>query len=317
MKITKKFIFKELGYYSALTVCAFLRAIATYVFIVPNAFAPGGVGGLSSVIYNFVAYYNLDLANAWFDASITSFVMNVPLIVAAFVKLDRRYAFSTCVCVGMTSLFMGLFSLVGFPTFRGSGLDSGVTVLASVAAGVIGGASFGGLILLGTSSGGTEIIAKISYEAKPDVNIQWQLFAVDSVVVLLSGVLGYITAEGADASAVFVSVATPVLYSFITLFVTAQVAEVITNGVQSSVVFHVITDKKEEVADVVVNGIRRGGSIIKVEGVYTGDNHNMIICVVRKKQTTAFKKMLKEIDPQAFVYITKAKEVNGLFRSGN
>ena len=43
----------------------------------------------------------------------------------------------------------------------------------------------------------------------------------------------------------------------------------------------------------------------------------MIVCVVRKKQTTTFKKLLKEIDPNAFVYITKAKEVNGLFRSGN
>ena len=317
MKITKKAVLKELGYYSALIVCAFLRAIANYVFIVPNAFAPGGVGGLSSIIYNFVAHYNLNLANTWFDASLTSFIMNAPLIIAAFVKLNKRYAFSTCVCVAVTSLFMGLFSLVNFPTFQGSGLDSGVTVLASIAAGVIGGASFGGMILLGTSCGGTEIIAKISYEAKPDVNLQWQLFVVDSVIVLLSGVLGYITAEGTDSNAIFVSIATPVLYSFITLYITAQVAEIITNGVQSSVVFNIITDKKEEVSDAIINKLHRGASLINIQGVYTGDNHNMIVCVVRKKQTTTFKKLLKEIDPNAFVYITKAKEVNGLFRSGN
>ena len=314
MKLNKKIILKETWFYLLLTICAFLRAITNYVFIVPNAFAPGGVAGLSSIIYNFVAHYNLHLANTWFDASITSFVMNVPLIIAAFIKLDKRYAISTCICIALTSGFMALFRAVGFPTFQGSGIDSGVTVLASIAAGVIAGASFGGLILLGSSTGGTEIIAKITYKAKPDMDLQWQLFLVDSVIVLLSGVLGYITAEGTDSNAIFVSIATPVLYSFITLYITAQVAEIITNGVQSSVVFHIITDKKEEVGEAIINDIKRGGSVIKTEGVYTKQEHNMIICVVRKKQTTAFKKMLKVIDPNAFVYITKVKEINGLFR---
>lgn len=317
LNLNKKAVLKEVGFYLALIVTAFLRAITNYVFIVPNAFAPGGVGGLSSVIYNLVAHYNLNLANTWFDASITSFIMNVPLIICAFIKLDKRYAISTCVCIALTSGFMALFRAVGLPTFEGGGIDSGLTVLASVAAGVIGGASFGGMILLGTSCGGTEIIAKISYKAKPDLDLQWQLFMVDSVIVLLSGVVGYITAQGTDSNAIFVSIATPVLYSFITLYITAQVAEIITNGVQSSVVFHIVTDKKEEVREAIINGIRRGGSIIQIEGTYTQQERNMIICVVRKKQTTTFKKMLKEIDPQAFIYITKAKEVTGLFRSGN
>ena len=78
MQINKKIILKEVGFYLLLAITAFLRAITNYVFIVPNAFAPGGVGGLSSIIYNFVAHYNLPLANTWFDASVTSFVMNVP-----------------------------------------------------------------------------------------------------------------------------------------------------------------------------------------------------------------------------------------------
>ncbi len=317
MKIDKKVVFKEVGYYFALAVFAFLRAIAIYVFIVPNAFAPGGVGGIASILYNFVATYDLELADKWFDPGIMLFIMNIPLVIAALFKLEKRYAITTCVCVAMYSGFTYLLSLVNFPTFQGAGLDSGVTILAAIAGGVIGGVSFGGMLLLNTGAGGTEIIAKITYEAKPDLNIQWQLFACDSFVVLLSGVLGFVQARGQDANAIFVGVATPVLYSFITLFLTSQVAEIITNGVQSSVVFNIITDKQDEVAEAIVNSIRRGGSIIKTEGIYTRQEHGMIICVVRKKQTTAFKKLLKEIDPKAFIYITKAKEVTGLFRAGN
>lgn len=317
MKLNKKVILKEVWFYFLLAIFAFLRAIAIYVFIVPNAFAPGGVGGIASILYNFVATYNLELADKWFDPGVWLFIMNVPLIIAALFKLEKRYSITTCVCVLMYSGFTWLLSFVDFPTFQGAGLDSGVTMLAAIAGGVIGGVSFGGMLLLNTGAGGTEIIAKITYEAKPDMNIQWQLFACDSFVVVLSGVLGAVQAKDGTPNDIFVGIATPVLYSFITLFLTSQVAEILTNGVQSSVVFHIITDKKEEVREAIVNGVRRGGSIIKTEGTYTREEHNMIICVVRKKQTTAFKKLLKEIDPNAFIYITKAKEVSGLFRTGN
>lgn len=317
MKLDKKVIFKEIWFYFLLAIFAFLRAIAIYVFIVPNAFAPGGVGGIASILYNFVATYDLELADKWFDPGVWLFIMNIPLIIAALFKLEKRYSVTTCVCVLMYSGFTWLLSLVDFPTFQGAGLDSGVTMLAAIAGGVIGGVSFGGMLLLNTGAGGTEIIAKITYEAKPDMNIQWQLFACDSFVVILSGVLGAVQAKDGTPNEIFVGIATPVLYSFITLFLTSQVAEILTNGVQSSVVFHIVTDKKEEVRDAIVNGVRRGGSIIKTEGTYSREEHNMIICVVRKKQTTSFKKLLKEIDPNAFIYITKAKEVSGLFRTGN
>ncbi len=316
-KIDKKTILKGLWYYAVIAICAFMRAIATYVFIVPNAFAPGGFGGLSSLIYNFVAEYNLELANGWFDPAITVFVMNAPFIVLSFIKLDRKYAISSCVCILLYTGFMGLFSLVDFPTFKAESIDSSVMILAAIVSGVIGGIALGGMVLLNTGAGGTEYIAKMLYEAKPDLNIQWQLFATDSFVVLLSGILGFVQAKGADANTIFVSVATPVFYSFITLFITSEVADVVTSGFQSSVVFNIITSKKEEVSDAIVNKIRRGATIIQANGVYSGDETNLIVCVVRKKQTATFKKILKEIDPHAFIFITKAKEVNGLFRSGN
>ncbi len=300
-----------------MAICAFMRAIATYVFIVPNAFAPGGFGGLSSIIYNFVAQYDLELASKWFDPAITVFIMNAPFIVASFIKLDRKYAISSCVCILLYTGFMGLFSLVDFPTFKGETMESSIMILAAIVSGVIGGIALGGMVLLNTGAGGTEYIAKMAYEAKPDMNIQWQLFVTDSVVVLLSGILGFIQAKGTDANTIFVSVATPVFYSFITLFITSEVADVVTSGFQSSVVFNIVTSKKEEVSDAIVNKIRRGATIISANGVYTGDENNLIVCVVRKKQTATFKKILKEIDPSAFIFITKAKEVNGLFRSGN
>ena len=161
MKTQNKKIIKNIGFYFLLIVLAFLRALATYVFIVPNAFAPGGVGGIASVIYNVVAVYNTKLANGVFNPAVTVFVLNLPLIIAAFFTLSKKFAFNTTVVVLFYSGFMALFSAVDFPVFQGSGMESSLTFLAAIAGGVISGVSLGGILLTNSSAGGTDILGKI------------------------------------------------------------------------------------------------------------------------------------------------------------
>lgn len=318
MKPDKKTFVKYVGFYGLLSVLAFLRALGTYVFIVPNAFAPGGFGGIASIIYNVVGEFDERLAETWFNPAVTVFVLNIPVIIAAFVALNRRYAINSTICVALYAGFMGLFSLVDFPVFVGEGLDSGVTVLAAIAGGVVCGVSLGGMLLTNSSAGGTDIIGKIAYEKNPDVNVQWQIFIFDSVVVLFSGAMGLLETEGLDPNTIFTNVATPILYSFITLFVTSEVADVITNGLQSSVVFNIVTSKPEELSALIVDKLHRGATKLKGEGIYTHAERDVLVCVVKRRQSTHLKKLIKSVDPDSFVFITKAKEVNGFgFRSGN
>ena len=194
----------------------------------------------------------------------------------------------------------------------------GVTVLAAIAGGVLCGVSLGGTLLTNSSAGGTDIIGKIAYEKNPDVNVQWQIFIFDSLVVLLSGAIGLINIEGQDANTIFTNVATPIFYSFITLFVTSEIADVVTNGLQSSVVFNIVTSKPDELSAAIVSKLHRGATKYTGEGVYTHAERYILVCVVKRRQSTHLKKIIKGIDPNSFVYITKAKEVNGFgFRSGN
>lgn len=318
MTINKKTILKYSGFFGILTLLAFLRALGTYVFIVPNAFAPGGFGGIASVVYNIVAIFNMELAETWFNPAVTVFILNLPVVIAAFFTLNKRYAINSAIVVALYAGFMGLFSLVNFPVYHGAGPDSGVTVLAAIAGGVLCGVSLGGTLLTNSSAGGTDIIGKIAYEKNPDVNVQWQIFIFDSLVVLLSGAIGLINIEGLDANTIFTNVATPIFYSFITLFVTSEIADVVTNGLQSSVVFNIVTSKPDELSAAIVSKLHRGATKYTGEGVYTHAERYILVCVVKRRQSTHLKKIIKGIDPNSFVYITKAKEVNGFgFRSGN
>lgn len=311
MEPTKKKVLKYAARYLLIVVLAFLRAISTYVFIVPNAFAPGGVGGLASLIYNVVLKYNAQLANTWFNPAVTMYVINIPLVILAFVKLNKEYAFNTAFFVTFYAGFMGLFSLVDFPVFQGDGMDSSICILAALAGGVIAGISLSGTLATNSSAGGTDITARLTYKHNPDLNIQWHIFAFDGIIVLLSGVIGLLDAKGQEPDVVFVNVASPILYSFISMIACSELSEVLTNGISSSVVFHIITDKSEEIDKVILEKLHRGATIMHAEGGYTHSDKDVVICVVRRRQALAFKKLIKEADPDAFVYITKAKEVNG------
>ena len=318
IRLDKKTLIKYSGFYGLLIALAFLRALGTYVFIVPNAFAPGGFGGIASILYNVVGYYNERLAETWFNPAVTVLILNLPLVIASYFTLNKQFAINSTICVAFYAGFMGLFSLVNFPVFVGEGLASGVTVLAAIAGGVVCGVALGGMLLTNSSAGGTDIIGKIAYEKNPDLNVQWQIFIFDSIVVLFSGSMGLLNTEGLDANTIFTNIATPILYSFITLFATSEVADVITHGLQSSVVFNIITSKPDELSRAIVDKLHRGATELKGEGVYTHAERIVLVCVVKRSQSTLLKKIIKNIDPDSFVYITKAKEVNGFgFRSGN
>ncbi len=299
-------------YYLFLTVLAFIRAIFTYVFIIPNGFAPGGLSGLSSLIYNAVLPFNEHLAETVFNPAVTGFVLNLPLLIAALFLLNKRFAFNTLVVVGIYSAFMGLFSAVDFPQFYSASNESSLRLLASVAGGAGCGIALGFMLRNNMSMGGTDILGKIIYRYNPSTDVQWWIFACDCIIVIASGGLGFIGIDFSQgATAVMTAVLSPILYSFISQVTTSEVADVIQSGMESSIVFNIISDKPDEIADEITSRLHRGVTSINGIGHYTGDEHKVLICVVRKKQINTVKKIINDKDPNAFMYITKAREVNG------
>lgn len=305
-----KKILKYTGFYAGLLALSLIRALGAYIFIVPNGFAPGGVSGLASIIYNAVLPYNPQLANTWLNAGITVFFMNIPLLIWAYFKLNRSFVFNTTLCVASYAGFMWLLSAIRFPVFLATDMESGYMLVASLIGGVMIGLSMGVMLILNMSMGGTDIVGKIIYKKNPVVNVQWIIFFVDIIVVLSSGILGFVLPP-AGSHSLFVRVMSPIFYSFISLFVTSKIADVIGVGVESSVVFNIVTDRYREVADAIVHNLHRGATILRGEGVYTHSEREILICVVRRRQIITLKKLIKEIDPNAFLYITNAREVNG------
>ena len=283
--ITPKQVLHASRFYLFLAVLAIVRALSAYIFIVPNGFAPSGITGLSSIIYNAVIKADLSL-EPWmewfFDPSVTAMVLNIPLFIAAFVVLDKKFAFNTFFCVTVYAVFMAVFLSLGF------------------------------MLRYNTSLGGTDVIGKLIYAKNPVADVQWLIFMCDCVIVIASGALGLIGEDlNRDATAIITAVVSPMIYSFLSQLTTSQVADVLQSGFQSSLVFNVISDKHNEIAEHITREMHRGVTLMNGVGYYTGEEHKVLVCVVRRKQINTVKRIIQECDPMAFTFITKAREVKG------
>lgn len=310
-KPTFRQVLRGTKFYLFLAALALVRALSAYVFIVPNGFAPSGITGLSSLLYNAVLPFNAHLADTVFNPAITALVLNIPLFIAAFVVLDKKFAFNTMFCVVVYSVFMGVFDIVDMPQYA-AGTDNGIKLLASLAGGALAGISLGFMLRYNTSLGGTDVIGKLIYAKNPISDVQWLIFMCDAVIVIASGGLGFIGLDMSHGTNVILTaVLSPIIFSFLSQLTTSQVADVLQSGFQSSLVFNIISDKNDEIAEHITREMHRGVTIMSGVGYYTGEEHKVLVCVVRRKQINTVKRIVQENDPAAFTFITKAREVKG------
>ena len=125
IKLTKADAVHMTKYFALLAAMACARSLIAYIFIIPNGFAPGGLSGISSILYNAILPSNPQLAKTVFDPGITMFVMNIPFIIVSFFVLNKKFAFNTFIVISIYSLLMYLLGLADwFPQFVANG-DTG------------------------------------------------------------------------------------------------------------------------------------------------------------------------------------------------
>ncbi len=293
---------------------AFLRALTTHVFIIPNGFAPGGIGGISSIIYNAVLPYNPKLANTLLDPGLTTFLMNIPILVAAFFRLNKKFAINTFFVIAFYSGFMMIFNAIpGFPQFY-AGDDTGLKIIGALVGGAATGFCLGIMLRTNMSMGGTDIIGKFIYKHNPSAGAMWWILICDCTVAACSGLLGILElldVPNITATVALTYVLSPILFSFLSLIICSFTADFIQSGFQSSLVFNIITDKPREIAEAISQHLHRGVTISRAVGYYTGVEHEVLVCVVSKKQINIVKRIVQTADPNSFTFITKASEVAG------
>ncbi|HAX40440.1 MAG TPA: hypothetical protein DCY10_06165 [Clostridiales bacterium] len=255
-------------------------AAGLVLFTIPNDIAPGGVSGLATALA-FLAPVSVGV---W------TLLLNVPLIVLSWWKLGFRPLAKTIVTTLLLSGLIELFSRI-LPPYSNN------VLLASVLGGVLCGIGMGVIFVRGATTGGTDLISLLLNRAFPNLSVGSLLLIVDATVVVFA-VLVFRNIEVA-------------LYSIVTIFVTTRTIDAIMQGVDHAKVIYIVTERSDDILSLLAEELGRGVTVLQGRGGYTRRDKHVLMLVVRRSSFAQTLKAIKQIDRQAFIFVTDATEVHG------
>lgn len=251
------------------------------IFLVPNSINGGGLTGLMQIFCSLTGF-----------GSVGTLVLicNVPLFFLGRSQIGRRFFWGSLLGMLSSSVLIDLF-----PLFL-SGHET-ETLLAALYGGLLTGFGLGLVFRSGASTGGMDIVARLLRRRLPHVPIGRLVLGTDLFVVALTG-LAFRNLDKA-------------LYSAVALYVSTLVMDMVIYGRNDSGVALVISDRHKEVADVIERRLGRGATLLPGAGAYTGRPKTVVLCAVKNAQVVQLKKLVAEVDPDAFVILQKAHQVLG------
>ena len=268
--------------YSLIITGAFILAVSFVLFITPYKIVPGGVYGIS-IVMHYLFNTPVGLIALCFD---------FPLTLLGIRILGPRFGVKTVVGFSLTALFTDTLTFFwGFePLVKGDAL------LSSIFGGVLAGVGLGLIFKSKATSGGSDIVAMILAKSTK-LPLGMLMIYVDSVIVLV-GLL------------VFRDWKIP-LYSWIVIFITGKVIDVILQGVSYDKSLFIISDKHEEIRDKILNKLGRGGTYLDGKGLYNMADRRVIFTVVSRRELASLEEYIQAIDPKAFLTVINATEILG------
>lgn len=284
---------------------ALLVSSSLYFFSNYNRFAPGGVTGCASILASLIAKTSDDVT---LYMSILMFAFNLPIFTLVAIFCSRKTGIMLIVYLlfqsGLLMLFKYQHTAFNLPYYAAFSADplfeeGNNVVFAAIGVGVISGLGFSLMLRRFGASGGTYAISALIKRFKPEKNIAWLAFALDSSVVVL-------------AFFVYASSVNSVISTLTNIFISNLVVDYLLQGLRSGYKFEVITDRPDELADLMMTRLHRGVTLLHAEGMYTHTDKAILICIIRKRQIGEFLKLLKD-HGATFSFSCKVNEVYGKF----
>ncbi len=264
--------------YVLITIGVGIAVVGLNIFLVPGKIAAGGVSGIATILYHL---WNVPLG-------ISIIVLNIPLFVFGIKFLGKTFAFRTVYALVLYSVAA---ELIPIPA------ESFDPFIASIYGGVLVGVGIGIVIKMGGTTGGTDMAAKLLSERFKSIGLGTFLFGIDFIIIAAAGLIFDVEVA---------------MYAVVSLFVTTKVIDFLTIGLSVSKAFYIISEKSDEIADAILAQMDRGVTSFNGKGRFSKKDKDILLCVLKwRTEGARLKKLVKDIDPTAFVIVADVKEVLG------
>ena len=276
-----KKLYPHLRDYFLIIIGALLQAIGLRLFLIPAKLAGGGVSGIAQLINHYTDW----------QIGLMVLVGNIPLFLLGWRFLGgKKFIIRTALAVATFAFFVDVLTYI----LPAEGITDDI-LLNSLYGALVSGIGFGIVYRGQGTSGGSDILARILNQWR-GIPITQSYMIVDSAVILAAGfVFGWKEA----------------LYALITLYVSGIVTETASQGMKVVRTALIITSESEAVAQKIFETLDRGVTLLPGKGAYTGAERTVLYCVVTRTETMRLKRIVNEIDQNAFMVIGQAHEALG------
>ncbi|MGX0710394.1 uncharacterized membrane-anchored protein YitT (DUF2179 family) [Staphylococcus epidermidis] len=256
---------------------SFIFSAGINAFVISGNLGEGGV-----TVIAIVLYYAFHIS-----PGITNFVLNAILIIVGYKYLSKRSTYLTIFATVLISIFLGLTE-----TWH---VETGNVVINAVFGGTCVGLGIGIIVLAGGTTAGTVILARIVNKYL-DISTPYALLFFDLIVVLIS--LTEIPLVKC-------------LVTVMSLYIGTKVMEFVIEGLNTKKAMTIISSRPNEVAKAIDQQVGRGLTILNGHGYYTREEKDVLYVVISKTQVSRAKRIIKNIDENAFLVIHDVRDVYG------
>jgi len=263
--------------YGFMVLGVFFFAFSVTMFAMPNSLAEGGIPGLSLLLY---------FGLGWSPA-LVNFIANGIILLVSYRYLPRSVVIKSVLAIPLFSIFLFLLEDLGAPVND--------PLLAALYTGVFTGIGFGFIFRSGSTIGGTSTIAKV-LNYKFGWGITGTNFVLDALIVV---------------GGIFVIGPVLTLYTIVALFIGKRITDYVLEGFESKKILHIFSDHSKEIALSIRKNLGAHTTILQGENDEDGHPENLIYVAVPKQQLFYLKKLVHEVDDDAFIAVHTVKDVSG------
>lgn len=266
--------------YFIISIGLFLMAIGWTAFLIPSKIIGGGLSGLGTTIF-----YLTDI-----PVGVSVFILNIILILISIKNIGASFGIKTVFGITVLSIFLGIFQEII--------TESPVTDLfmAAIIGGILIGVGIGIAFSQGGSTGGTDIAAKIINKYK---NISpGKIILIFDVFIISSSYIVFQSIE-------------KIVYGFVVMAVVAYTVDIFLEGAKQSLQVFIFSKKYQNIADRIGREVDRGITFLNGVGWYSHKDTKVLLVILRKYEVHSVYRIIKEIDPSAFMSISKVMGVYG------
>lgn len=249
-------------------------------FLLPNKLSSGGFTGIATIFYYFFGW----------NVGLTVIILNIPFFIYAFIRIGKKFLIKTIIATFLLSFFIDIFEYLPLLTND--------RLLASIYGGVLIGIGTGLVFKAHTSTGGTDLIVQIVRTFKVRMSSSKLLNMIDICVVVLNVVFFREFEIG--------------LYSAIAIFLDGVLIDIVFEGINFSKLVFIVSNKNTEIVNVIHEELKAGATEIYGKGTYLNEQKVVIMSVMNRREIPILCEKVYDIDREAFLIVSNAREVYGL-----